>query len=127
MIVADASAGVLALLNDGPARGLISQEAVAAPHLIDVEVLHAMRRRVLRDQLDPDYAGDALRRWARLGLRRFATIGLTERIWALRENLTAYDASYVALAESIGCPLITADARLANAPGPTCTITVVRG
>ena len=126
MIVADASVGVLALLNDGPARALVSQEAIAVPHLIDVEVVHALRRRVLHDQLEAGYASNALRSWAQLGLRRFATVGLLDRIWALRENLTAYDASYVALAESLDCPLATADARLANAPGPTCTITIVR-
>lgn len=126
MIVADASVGVLALLNDGQARSLISQEAVAVPHLIDVEVIHALRRRVFHDQLEANYASDALHTWARLGVRRFATVGLIDRIWALRENLTAYDASYVALAESLDCPLVTADARLANAPGPICPITVIR-
>jgi hypothetical protein len=57
----------------------------------------------------------ALDRWARLGVRRFAVVGLLGRIWELRENLTAYDASYVALAEVLGCGLVTADARLAHA------------
>ena len=126
MIVADASVGVLALLNDGPARALMSREAIAAPHLIDVEVVHALRRRVLHDQLEASYASNALCSWAQLGLRRFATVGLIDRIWTLRKNLTAYDASYVALAESLDCPLATADARLATAPGPTCTITIIR-
>ena len=61
----------------------------------------------------------------RLALRRFATRGLTERIWGLRYNLTAYDASYVALAEALGCELHTADSRLAAAPGPTRAITLL--
>ena len=68
----------------------------------------------------------ALARWASLGLRRLAVVGLLSRIWELRDNLSAYDATYVALAEALACELVTADARLAQAPGPTCAITVVR-
>ena len=52
-------------------------------------------------------------------------VGLLERVWALRDNLSAYDATYVAVAEALNCPLLTADARLARAPGPECPITVV--
>ncbi len=59
-------------------------------------------------------------------MRRFAVVGLLARIWELRDNVTAYDAAYVALAEGLACELVTADARLAQAPGPTCSITVVR-
>ncbi|MGH2871205.1 MAG: type II toxin-antitoxin system VapC family toxin [Solirubrobacteraceae bacterium] len=70
--------------------------------------------------------GAALLRWGRLGLRRFAVVGLLGRIWELRENLSAYDASYVSLAEALGCELVTADARLAGAPGPRCAVTTVR-
>jgi predicted nucleic acid-binding protein len=54
-------------------------------------------------------------------------VGHLPRIWQLRDNLTAYDATYVALAEALSCELVTADARLARAPGPACPITVVRG
>lgn len=53
-------------------------------------------------------------------------VGLLARVWELRDNLTAYDATYVALAEALGCGLVTADARLAHAPGPLCTMIVVR-
>jgi predicted nucleic acid-binding protein len=53
-------------------------------------------------------------------------LGLLERIWELRDDLSAYDATYVAVAEAIGAPLLTADARIVRAPGPTCPITVVR-
>jgi len=63
---------------------------------------------------------------AQLGLRRFPVVGLLSRIWELRDNVSACDATYVALAEPIGCQLVTADARLAREPGPTCAITVVR-
>jgi predicted nucleic acid-binding protein len=59
-------------------------------------------------------------------MRRFAIVGLLPRIWELRDNLTAYDAGYVALAEALESRLVTADARLAGAPGPRCAITVVR-
>jgi len=81
---------------------------------------------VLRDRIGSAAAETALARWTRLGLRRYAVNGLLDRIWDLHENLTAYDATYVALAEGLGSELVTADARLAKAPGPTCKVTVVR-
>lgn len=126
MIVLDASAALLALLNDGEARRAVATETVAVPHLADSEVAHALRAQVLRGRIGAGDAEGALTRWARLGVRRFAGVGLLARIWQLRDNLTAYDATYVALAEALGHRLLTADARLANAPGPTCTIIVVR-
>ena len=126
MIVVDASAALLALLNDGDARRSLAGETVAVPHLADSEVAHALRSQVLRRRVKSDDAGAALGGWARLGLRRFPAAGLLPRIWELRDNLTAYDATYVALAEALACDLVTADVRLAQAPGPTCPITVVR-
>jgi predicted nucleic acid-binding protein len=126
VIVVDASAAVLGLLNDGDARRSLASEAVAVPHLVDSEVAHALRSQVLRGTATEDEARNALDRWARLGISRFAAVGLLGRVWNLRENLTACDATYVALAESIGCDLLTADRRLAAAPGPTCPIVVVR-
>ena len=126
MIVLDASAAVLALLNDGDARRRLASEIVAVPHLIDVEVAHALRGQVRRGDVGPTEAQSALARWARLGMRRFALVALLPRIWELRENVSAYDATYVALAEATGCELVTGDGRLARATGPTCTVTVVR-
>ena len=126
MIVLDASAAVLALLSDGDARRLLAVETVLVPHLVDAEVAHALRAQVRRERVSADAARAALARWARLGLRRFAAVGLLTRIWELRDNLCAYDATYVALAEATHCQLVTADVRLARAPGPTCAITVVR-
>ena len=126
MIVLDASAAVLALLNDGDARRALATETVVVPHLADSEVAHALRAQVRRGGIDVDDARRALARWTRLGIGRFAVVALLARIWALRDNLTAYDATYVALAEALECKLVTADARLAQAPGPTCSITVVR-
>lgn len=126
MIVLDVSAAVLALLNDGEARRSLATETVAVPHLVDVELAQSLRGQVREGRVGADDAAAALASWARLGLRRFSVLGLLPRIWALRENVSAYDATYVALAETIGCELVTADARLARAPGPTCAITVVR-
>jgi predicted nucleic acid-binding protein len=126
VIVLDASAAVLALLNDGDARRSLATESVAVPHLADAEVTHALRAQVLRGHIGGDDARAALVRWTRLGLRRFGVVGLLGRVWELRENLSAYDATYVALAEALACELVTADARLAGAPGPTCAMTVVR-
>ena len=84
-----------------------------------------MRRRVAAQQVQADAAWTALSSWQRLGVTRYAMIGLLNRVWELRENVSAYDASYVALAELLDCSLLTADARLARAPGTRCPITVV--
>jgi predicted nucleic acid-binding protein len=126
VIALDASAAVLALLNDGEARQLVARENIAIPHLADSELTHALRGQVRRGRIDEHRARAALARWARLGLRRFPAVGLLARVWDLRDNLSAYDATYIALAEALDCALVTADARLAQAPGPTCAITVVR-
>lgn len=126
MIVLDASAAVLALLNDGEARRSLARETVAIPHLADSEVTQALRAQVRRGRIGADDGRAALARWMRLGLRRYGGVGFIARLWELRDNLTAYDASYVALAEALACDLVTADARLAQAPGPRCAITVVR-
>jgi len=126
VIVLDASAAILALLNDGHARRVVATETLVVPHLADSEVAQSLRVQVLRGRVGADDVGRALERWARLGLRRLAVVGLLTRIWELRDNVTAYDATYVALAEALGCELVTADARLAQASGPTCAITVVR-
>ena len=125
MIVVDASAAVGALLHDGEARRYLSTERLAAPHLVDAEVLQTMRRLVARGAVASQIADGAVRQWGRLGVQRLAVDRLSERVWALRHNLSAYDASYVALAEALDCALLTADAGLAGAPGPACPITLV--
>lgn len=114
-----------ALLHDGEARRYLSAESLVAPHLVDAEVMQTLRRLVASGSVSDTDANRAVRQWSRLGLTRLSVAGLTSRIWSLRHNLSAYDASYVALAEALDCPLLTADARLAGAPGPTCPITVV--
>lgn len=127
MIVVDASAAVLGLLDDGEARKLLAEEALVCPHLADAEIVHALRSLVLRREVDEAVARRAIRAWAQLGLERVGVQGMLGRIWELRRNLSAYDATYVALAEAVEAPLVTADGRLARATGPRCTITVVRG
>lgn len=97
-----------------------------APHLIDAEVLHALRRRSLEGTLAADDALDAVIDWERLEVKRHRAAGHLRRVWSLRNNLTAYDALYVALAEDLGCPLVTGDGRLARAPGPRCEIEFLR-
>lgn len=126
MIVVDASAAILGLLNDGAVRGMLRDAVVSCPHLVDSEVVHALRAQVLRGALDARVAGRAVEVWQSLGVSRVAVHGLLGRVWELRENLSAYDATYVALAEALDVPLVTADGRLGRAPGARCTITVVR-
>ncbi len=126
MIVVDASAAVLALFNDGEARRMLSTEPLVAPHLIDVEIAHALRRQVRTGALEPAEAETCLATWQLLGIERVGVTDLLARVWEMRDNVSSYDAAYVALAEASGCVLLTGDARLAQAPGPRCTITVVR-
>lgn len=126
MIVVDASAALAALLNDGHARQLLAAERLHAPHLVDSEVANGLRRQTQLKRIHTSDAWNALNTWRRLALTRHAVHGLFERIWELRENLTGYDAGYVALAETLDCTLVTADARLTHAAGIGCPITLVR-
>jgi len=127
MIVVDASAALAALLNDGQARRSIAVERLHAPHLIDSEIASGLRRQVQRSRLSAADGWNALQTWRRLAVTRYPVYGLFERIWEIRENLSAYDASYVALAETLDCALVTADARLSHADQARCPITVVPG
>lgn len=121
----DASAALSGLLNDGPARQLLAVEQLHAPHLIDSEVASGLRRRVASRQVTADSGWVALDTWRQLGLTRYAVYPVLERVWQLRDNLSANDAGYVALAEALDCSLVTADARLSHAPGMRCPVTVV--
>lgn len=125
MIVLDASAALSGLLNAGPARESMGEEQLHAPHLVDSEVANGLRRHVASGRLAVDNGWAALDAWRRLGLTRYATHGLLERIWELRDNLSPYDAGYVALAESLGCAVVTADTRISRAAGIRCPVTVV--
>lgn len=126
MLVLDASAVLAALAGQPPddrlARRLREDGQLRAPHLIDIEVLHALRRLVAGGHLTPDRAQDIRTDYDDLLLVRHPHARLADRIWALRDNITAYDAAYVALAEALEVPLVTCDAKLARAPGVTASI-----
>ncbi len=122
MIVLDASALVELLLGTGSGRSIASliadpDVALHVPHLADVEVAQALRRFVRDGDLDAASSAAALESLQALDVQRHAHEPLLGRIWALRENLTAYDATYVALAEALDATLVTCDAKLARAPG----------
>lgn len=129
MIVTDASAVVLALGQDGPAgeaaRERLSGERLVAPELLDVEVVSAWRRHEAAGRLDPKRAALARADLRALAAERVSHRLLMERVWELRANVTTYDAVYVALAELLDVPLVTADKKLANAPGIRCRVEVL--
>ena len=101
-----------------------SGESLHVPHVMDLEVLHTLRRHVLLDILSLKRGSEALEDLENIAFFRYPHTPLAERIWALRENLTAYDAAYVALAEALDAPLVTTDARLARAPGIRAAVEV---
>lgn len=104
----------------------LGDEILAAPHLIDTEVLHTLRRLVRLRDLTEAEGTRALATFSGMIINRQPVMALHDRIWALRHNLTAYDASYVALAEALGATsLLTSDARLAKAPGLQCHVEVL--
>lgn len=122
MKVADAGV-VVELLAGRLDVARLGDEELAAPHLLDSEVTQVLYGLTRRQVLDERQADAAFGAFLRLSLTRFAADWLRPRIWELRHNLTAYDATYVALAEQTGSSsLLTTDARLARAPGPTCSI-----
>lgn len=126
--VVDASVVVSALVGiDGRADWAGEQligESLVAPHLLPAEVTHWLRRNVARKEIPRELAALVLDDLADLPIAYFAAEPLLTRIWALRDNLTPYDAWYVALAESFDAPLATLDLRLASATGPQCTFVV---
>ncbi|MGH9130273.1 MAG: type II toxin-antitoxin system VapC family toxin [Acidimicrobiales bacterium] len=126
-VVVDASFLGTVLSDDGPdgerARARLSSDPeLSAPHLIDLEVTSWLRREVLGGRMDSDRARRALVELALMRMVRYPHTAFLQRIWELRHNVSAYDASYVALAEALGAPLLTADIRLANAPGIRCEV-----
>lgn len=126
MLVVDASVLAPALADDGPdgdaARTRLRGQSLVAPELIDLETTSVIRRQTQAGHLDLRRAGLALTDLVEMPLRRASHLTLLERCWELRDNLTVYDAAYVALAELLDAVLVTADARLATAPGPRCEI-----
>jgi predicted nucleic acid-binding protein len=125
VIVVDASAALAGLLNDGQARHLIGTERLHSPHLIDSEIASGLRRLVQSNQLAAVDGWNVLRTWRSLAVSRYPAHGLFERMWELRDNFSAYDATYVALAETLDCVLVTADARLGRTSQARCAITLI--
>ncbi len=91
---------------------------------MDLEVLHALRRQALLGTLSRKRSSEALTDLGNISFARYPHTPLVGRIWELRENLTAYDAAYVALAEALEAPLVTMDGRLSQAPGVRAAIEV---
>jgi predicted nucleic acid-binding protein len=129
MIVLDTSAAVDWLLQTSAGKRIeqriyAHQETLHSVHLIDVEFVQVLRRLVREGTLTPKRAQEAIDDMAALRITRYAPVLLVKRIWRLRQNLSAYDAAYVALAERLQAPLITRDQRIASAPGHTAAVEV---
>lgn len=126
MMVVDASLVVAALVDGGPdgtwADDVLAAGPLAAPHLLPVEVANVLRRSVHEGRISADSAAMAHMDLQDLPLTYFPYHPFAERVWELRDNLTAYDAWYVAVAEGLGVALGTLDLRLAKAPGVRCDI-----
>ena len=132
MIVVDASVVANLVGDDGVAgnhaREMVrsSGDAVAVPDLVDVESVAVFRRRWLNRDMTEQRFRDAVDDLIALPFRRFPVAPLMVRAFELRDDVTAYDACYVALAEALDATLVTADARLAAAPGVSCRVHVLR-
>lgn len=130
MIVVDASVLANAIGDDGSdgrraRRELRGASGVSAPDLVDVETVAVLRKRWIAGTVSARRFAAAVNDLGQLGLDRYPTLPFMRRAYELRANVTAYDAAYVALAEELGCELLTADQRLANASGPWCAIRVI--
>lgn len=127
MIVVDASVLATALAVEGDdgdrtRQRLLSATELHAPHLVDLEVVSVLRRRQQTGDLGGPQALLALAALRDLPMVRYPHFPLVPRIWELRSNLTPYDAAYVALAEALGCPLVTGDRRISRATGVRCEV-----
>jgi predicted nucleic acid-binding protein len=129
VLVVDASVIAPAVADGGPdggaCRARIKGESLAAPDLLQVEAVSVIRRQLANGALTPAQANNAIEDLLNLPITVYPTAPLLRRAWELRDNATAYDACYVALAEALGCTLATADQRLANSPGARCQFDVV--
>jgi predicted nucleic acid-binding protein len=130
MIVVDASVIVALLVDDtdvGEAVRIRLQGDVqtSAPDLINLETLSGLRKLERAALISSNQRSNAVARLQQLGIEREPTTPMIQRIEQLRDNVTSYDAAYVALAEVLDCPLLTTDRRLARAPGPRCDFEVL--
>ena len=130
MIVIDASA-LLEFLLQTPLGARVEvrlfrgEDEFHAPHLVDVEVVQGLRRLVRAGEVSSGRAGEAIADLRELDLHRHAHLDLLGRAWKLRDNISAYDAMYVALAEAIDAPIVTCDGPFAKAPGHRARIEVI--
>jgi predicted nucleic acid-binding protein len=128
-LVVDASVAARAVTGTSVAgralRSRLANSACHAPHLIDAEVGNVLRKQVAAGAIDADTAEAGLRALEPLIGARYAHTAFVKPAWSLRHNVTYYDALYVALAARLDVPLLTADKRLANAPGLPCTVEVI--
>ena len=131
MIVVDASVVAVALGDDGAdgerARIRLTDEALAAPEIVDLEATSVWRRHVAAKLMTARRAALAVSDLQNLPMQRSPHRPLLDRIWQLRHGVTPYDAAYVALAEALNVALVTADARLSRAPGIRCEIELITG
>lgn len=130
MIVVDASVLANAVGDDtgdgDRARSrLLAAASLHAPELVHLEVLSVLRRNARNGHLDERRSALARQDLRDLPLQGYPHLPLADRVWQLRDNATAYDAAYIALAELLGCPLLTADARLADVPAARCRVEVL--
>lgn len=123
-LVVDATVVVAALVDAGPdgqwAESVLVSDVLAAPHLMPVETANILRRAALAGNVTADVATLAHADLLRLRIELFPYEPVATRAWELRDNLTAYDAWYVALAEALTAPLATLDHRLSRSPGTRC-------
>ncbi|MGH3282178.1 MAG: type II toxin-antitoxin system VapC family toxin [Trebonia sp.] len=127
MIVVDASVLANVVGDDGAdgekaRREFRAAGDVAAPDLVDVETCAVLRKRCLAKTISASRFAAAIGDLEDLTIDRYPTLRFMRRAYELRDNVTAYDAAYVALAETLGCELLTADQRLSAATGPRCSI-----
>jgi predicted nucleic acid-binding protein len=130
VIVVDASTVFHALLRTPAAAAVEARlfradETLHAPHLLDLEIAQVLRRHALRGWLAVDHCHMVLDTLMDFPLQRYPHRDLLPRVWELRDNLTAYDATYIALAEMLDVPLVTRDRRMAAAPGLRAMIEVI--
>lgn len=128
MLVIDAALAVAALVDSGPdgswADAVLGEDALAAPHLMPVEVANILRRSVRAGQIAAETAALAHADLLALPMELFPYAPFADRVWELRDNVTAYDAWYVALAETLDADLATLDVRLSQARGPRCSFRI---
>lgn len=124
MIVIDAAAFIDAVDGRSSVVDRLTGEDLHAPYLFDVEVLSGLRRLVTAGHFNEQRAGEALLVLEQAAIRRHPHTPLLSVIWSLRDRVTAYDASYVALAAALDAPLMTTDRKLASVPGLPCTVEV---